>query len=678
MTRRLEAERQELEKRLLALEESQSKVELGSQGRASRRLTKKQPVSNSSRSSSTNTERPKSSGGLSSIFRRSRRNSASSDLEFQSAEFNRLQTETNPPSLPLSLPERFGTAITRELQSKHGTALNLSANNKTVRPSTSRLLHSTPKSDDLRENWKTAEAWKAQNGNQRASSVFHNKLQNGQLIIGNAPKSVIPANSASDDLDRELFSAALKHDRKSFPVVSSSLNGVNGNDRATRAISMPISQSMAQAYPPCPAKITIPPEIGSPDPPESAQVSPVARVYHPLQLAQSNSTGNLVRKNRVDPYPRTYKSSPLASNPADTNDSPQEATKAHSLELPDHKQAIQLQSPTPTHHQADDQGERRMSVASWNAPPESGSRFKENLHETPHQATPPEIPAKSEYRSQEKRRSPSDESLRDIPRSPFQASVRSPFHSGNTSHSARSRRTSRDMSDSSHVPQRSPPRGSRGSHDLPRRPGSFIPGHSRTSSHNSDNDGHSTYDTADEEAPESPSFPPEPLTVEPSQPPLILKPTLESENAFQKPSPKPQWPLNQPPQPIPPETRGPMGILKRRSQKAKPRQLTKIFVICCRCKYWHDLPPEVYARLAYPERMEVTKLGPRKKNERKYGSRLSLPLPAAHAVEGIDLRPTPLLPRKVSCCWCAHNMSRACCEGWTALVEMRERHNYMG
>ncbi|KAJ5339047.1 hypothetical protein N7452_005775 [Penicillium brevicompactum] len=716
VTRRLEAERRELEKRLLALEDAQSKVDLGVHDRTSRRLTKKQPVSNSSRSSSANSERPKSSGGLSAIFRRSRRSSASSDLENQYAEFSRLQTDTKPPSLPLTLPERFGTAITRELQSKHGTALNLSTANKTVRPTTSRLLHATPKSDDLRENWKMAEAWKAQHGTERSWSLSK-KLKDGRSAVGNARNGEALTKPVPDELDRDLFAAALKHDRKSLPTVDHSLDRVNRNDRTMRASSMPASQSLAQTFPPCPAKIAIPPEIAAPESPDTP--SSVARIYTPLQLAQSNSTGSLARRNRVDPYPRTYKSSPLALNPADTNDSsPKDSMIPTPLSLHDSNQPPPQPSPLPGQSQSDDEKKSRIPVPSSNTPPQTASRFKEDFNE-PSQPDPPRLPAKSERRSLDSWRVPttSSDTLRDIPHSPFQVGVRSPFHTGNTSPGAKSHRTSRDMSDSHRVSQRSPQRASRSSHDQPRGPGIFRPGHSRTSSHNSDYEGHSNYDTADEDAPESPDFSREPMTLEPKpektskpskpsptlkpapilqptpvlQPPpvhratLITKPTLPikpltSPTHIPKPaeqSPKTEPPTNQPMQPDLPEPRGPMSLLKRRSQRSKPRQLAKIFVICCRCKYWHDLPSEVYARLAYPERTDEPKLNGRKKNDRKPASRISLQsaVPAAHAVQGMDLRPAPLLPRKVSCCWCGHNMSRSCCEGWTAIVEMRERHH---
>jgi hypothetical protein len=685
VTRRLEAERKELEKRLLALEDAQSKTDPRAHERDSRRLTKKQPVSTSSRSSSANAERPKSSSGFSSIFRRSRRNSASSDFDFQSAEFNKLRTDTNPPSLPLTLPERFGTAITRELQSKHGTALNLSATSKMANPAQSRLLHATAKSDDLRENWKMAEAWKAKDGREGHRSVSE-QLSGRSTII--ARNSETATSSATDDLDRELFSAALKHDRKSLPAPELSYDRVN-RDRATRATSMPISQNQAgfyQSFNPesTPSLTTRQPEVAASEPPGSVIISPVARTCQPLNPTHSSPTGNLARRSRVDPYPRTYKSSPLALNPAVEHGLAQkdkETNISKPLTLHNPNQQTQLQSQSSALPHAEDRGRSRLPVASSNGAPRTSSRFKENFQDSP-KLEPPEIPVKSDRRSQENWRTStmSTDTLRDTPSSSLQVGVRSPFHAGSTSPDARSSRTSRDMSDSTYaVPQRSPQRAPRASQDTPgniRGPGGFIPSHShsRTPSHNSSHDGQSNYDTADEETPESPSFPREPMP--PSNP---------NPSPLEAPIQEPELPISRPMQPnLPDQTRNPITILKRRSQKSKSSRkppIAKIFVICCRCKYWHDLPSEVYARLAYPERLNESKPSPRRNNDRKPAGSRSLSfgqLPAAHAAhgsDGLDLRPAPLLPRKVSCCWCGHNMSRTCCEGWTAVVELRERHH---
>ncbi|CAI7638906.1 unnamed protein product [Penicillium glandicola] len=755
VTKRLEAERKELEKRLLALEDAQSKLDLGIYEKSSRRLTKKQPVGSSSRSSSVNAERPRSSSGLSSIFRRSRRNSNSSEQDFPSNEFSQLRTDTNPPSLPLTLPERFGTAITRELQSKHGTALNLSASHKMPPTQQSRLLHASAKSDDLRENWRMAEAWKTKDGHESNRSASEQIPNGSRSIIGNSARNG-ETLAPSDDLDREQFSAALKHDRKGVPAAYPP-DRVTRHDRSVRATSMPMPQSLSQpnfyasGYPDSPTQVTMAQQLQGITPPETPDdpSSPSStRSYQPLNPAQTNSTGNLARKDRVDPFPRAYKSSPLALNPANTDESSPKDSKiptALTAQNPNH--VIPSQQPrSPTQLHPDDRGRSRLPIASSHTPRRTSSRFKENFQETPESIELPQIPVKSERRSLENWRTSitSTDTLRDIPASPFQVAVRSPFHTGSVSPGDRKSRTSKDLSDDTYiVPARSPRRASRTSTELPGNilavggPGGFIPGHSRTSSHASSHDGHSNYDTADEDTPESPRFKPNDLTHVDTNPPTpaveepavqevpispliqsstqpgtqpgtqpVLQPTLqpgshpETYRGIQyglQPGPQSDvhpsmQPSSQPgTQPNSPQNRpGPMSILKRRSQKAKsshnPQNIAKIFVICCRCKYWHDLPSEVYARLACPERLGSDfKLGrSRSKKQpdtdaRKLTGSRSLPFgqfPAPHATQGVpDLRPAPLLPRKVTCCWCGHNMSRSCCEGWTTVVEMRERHH---
>jgi hypothetical protein len=733
VTMRLEAERKELEKRLLALEEAQSKADLGIYERSSRRLTKKQPVSSSSRSSSANAERPRSSSRLSSIFRRSRRNSTSSDVDSQSTEFSQLKTDTNPPSLPLTLPERFGTAITRELQSTHGTALNLSASNSTFNPMHNHSLHAAAKSDDLRENWRMAEAWKNKDdGRQSNRLVSEHILHGSRSIVGNSARTgetPVTNPAAKGDLDRELFSAALKHDRKSAPAAEYASDRVARHDRSVRAISMPMPRSLTQPdlhqpYPDSPTQVTTArqlQEILPPEAPDDSSSPSSSRSYLPLNPAQTSATGSLARKNRVEPFPRAYKSSPLALNPVNTNESPQKGSMIpKAVAVQDISSPIPLKPPQSCAlPYPEDRGRSRLPVAASSGPRRTSSRFKENFHETPQVIKAPEIPIKSERRSQENWRlkTPSDESLGEIPVSPFQVAVRSPFHTGSVSPGGRNRRMSKDMSDgTSAVSARSPRRASRTSNELPGYvvavggPGAFIPGHSRASSHASSHDGHSNYDTADEDTPESPRFRSNSLSQVNTSP---LIPSIEAPGAQQpsvsqstqtnvspgiqgniQPSTYPEiftgnQPNTQPGiSPGSPQARpGPISILKRRSQKAKatqkPPPIAKLFVICCRCKYWHDLPSEVYARLACPERLgpesKLSRALSRKGNDsgpRKLTGSRSLPFGQSPASQGTpDLRPAPLLPRKVTCCWCGHNMSRSCCEGWTAVVEMRERHH---
>ena len=79
---------------------------------------------------------------------------------------------------------------------------------------------------------------------------------------------------------------------------------------------------------------------------------------------------------------------------------------------------------------------------------------------------------------------------------------------------------------------------------------------------------------------------------------------------------------------------------------AKP--VAKLFVICCKCKFWHDLPSKLYEAMALPK--EIHKAGEGKLT----GARLET---------------------AVRCPWCEHAMTTFCCQGWTTVVYLHERHH---
>ena len=79
---------------------------------------------------------------------------------------------------------------------------------------------------------------------------------------------------------------------------------------------------------------------------------------------------------------------------------------------------------------------------------------------------------------------------------------------------------------------------------------------------------------------------------------------------------------------------------------AKP--VAKLFVVCCKCKFWHDLPSKLYEAMALPK--ELHKAGEGKLT----GARLET---------------------AVRCPWCEHAMTTFCCQGWTTVVYLHERHH---
>ena len=79
---------------------------------------------------------------------------------------------------------------------------------------------------------------------------------------------------------------------------------------------------------------------------------------------------------------------------------------------------------------------------------------------------------------------------------------------------------------------------------------------------------------------------------------------------------------------------------------AKP--VAKLFVICCKCKFWHDLPSKLYEAMALPLELHKADKG------KVAGARLET---------------------AVQCPWCEHAMTTRCCQGWTTVVYMHERHH---
>ncbi|ESZ97346.1 hypothetical protein SBOR_2276 [Sclerotinia borealis F-4128] len=73
--------------------------------------------------------------------------------------------------------------------------------------------------------------------------------------------------------------------------------------------------------------------------------------------------------------------------------------------------------------------------------------------------------------------------------------------------------------------------------------------------------------------------------------------------------------------------------------------MAKMFVICCGCNYFHDLPSKLYECMAKPE--------------------------AVVKDEGLGV--SGVVSTRVSCPWCGHGMSTRCCQGWAAVVVLKER-----
>ena len=128
-----------------------------------------------------------------------------------------------------------------------------------------------------------------------------------------------------------------------------------------------------------------------------------------------------------------------------------------------------------------------------------------------------------------------------------------------------------------------------------------------------------------------------------------------------------------------------------------PKPLAKMFVICCKCKYWHDLPSKLYEAMALPRKIEAADKiaqsvgavtgGEESRKIAKGFGRGKGGVGAGKEVEGAgkgkekgkDKAVVAGVEGKVfttvKCPWCEHGMSTACCAGWTAVVYLHEKHH---
>ncbi|KAK2855620.1 hypothetical protein FQN49_005009 [Arthroderma sp. PD_2] len=145
------------------------------------------------------------------------------------------------------------------------------------------------------------------------------------------------------------------------------------------------------------------------------------------------------------------------------------------------------------------------------------------------------------------------------------------------------------------------------------------------------------------------------------------------------------------------------------------QRIAKMFVICCKCKFWHDMPSDAYAKLAFPtvaalknklaagnvqknkdtgedivagwtmaseepnspsntmsdeiSRAGMDSIAHGSRDHSNFANNGKPPSPATSP------RFSFLNQSVIKCCWCDHRMSRVCCAGWTAVVQLRERHH---
>lgn len=93
----------------------------------------------------------------------------------------------------------------------------------------------------------------------------------------------------------------------------------------------------------------------------------------------------------------------------------------------------------------------------------------------------------------------------------------------------------------------------------------------------------------------------------------------------------------------PPQRSRPIRDISSSRQRSEP--FAKMFVICCSCKFFHDMPSKLYACMAKPDDLVTEE----------------------------NLGVSGLMTTSVKCPWCGHCMRTSCCAGYAAVVFMKER-----
>ncbi|KAL3445923.1 hypothetical protein BJX65DRAFT_135405 [Aspergillus insuetus] len=643
-TKRLEAERLELEKRLFKLEEAERTGDVSALRRESRRLTKKQPLGSSSRSSSVSADESRSrpSSRLSSFFSGSRRRSRSRSSSLDVAD-NRFGSEDAPssdnpnalPKLSSTLPERLSTAISKELAARKNALLTPP---EQLTPSlqselaTSESNHGMPK----------------QSTTQKHSILVPHSAEPSSSHAAQKDEHIQPEaapNKARQqaDLDRALFTASLNSVKKTAPPETAISTESSTKLAGTSLTDLHTAADIDQ--------------IDTNSRPRSA-VTPRAGL--PVSMLTRATIDGIAPKHQ-----KTFKSSPLAESQTVNGDvvpsprkgatilasqpSPNNVLRTSSGNILDKMST--LQSPKPFVKPS--ATESKIPRSSFSRKPASKlsqlapstlltkPRFYNSLNkETGPPSGRPNISVTLSPMTQQRDTSPSVP-----PKSP--------------------KRNSRSISQS--------PESLRGVSDSRLRPPSSL---SAGQSYDSESD----YNTADEAA-SIVSRMSDDHTPSTSKSRIIPKKGVLSDfdsasTAVVSSNPKADSKKQ----------------VKRTRMTGKDQLVAKLFVICCRCKFWHDMPSEVYASLtnsdplsaaldeelaawdrnSLSDRLTTPAAGTRSLRE----SSTKPPLKADIQQRSLRTRVTTDVPSgPVKCCWCEHHMSKQCCQGWTTVVQMRQRHH---
>ncbi|KAL4959484.1 uncharacterized protein BDV14DRAFT_184575 [Aspergillus stella-maris] len=678
-TKRLEAERLELEKRLFKLEEAERTGDVSMLRRESRRLTKKQPFGSSSRSSSVSGDdepRSRTPSRITSIFSSARRRSKSRSKSMNDNGSNQSyahgeasnESPNALPALSSTLPERLSTAISKELAARKNALLVSSqpSSQSLNTPQWKEPSASGPSgqltSRDHREQTPYALGALPADG---VDPKDHHELQS--LDVNDTHKQ------EQADLDRALFTASLTHKKRSSTSSQPNHTSQPANPtHRTRGSETNLLETRPQGEDEQTEKVLKHRSLGA-----QGVVSPRSI------LARASTEGVVPRQAKK------FKSSPLAESytvggdnvppvpkRASTSASPQasETSRGKTLSVKEKATRSELSitsssSVLQTPNNALDK--RVLGSASDDTvdPSVTETRDSRTFMSRIPTSKPSQLAPKASltkprfYNSLNKVTGPNSGKPKAI--------------------GTLSPRRERDSSPT--VPPKSPKRNSRALSLSPdnfktmSRPGSGL---SAARSAESDSD----YNTADENA----SI--DSRNGENKNRAVTAKPRAMEDNSALAKKGDLSSSVSASVSNI---SSGSKADSKKTAKKTRPsgrdQFVAKLFVICCRCKFWHDMPSEVYASLTNSDPLSVAldqelahwdqnALSERLTGATGEGQAMressSKPLKSGIHQRMLQARLTRNLPPgPVKCCWCEHTMSKQCCQGWTTVVQMRQRHH---
>ncbi|PYI04471.1 hypothetical protein BO78DRAFT_320242 [Aspergillus sclerotiicarbonarius CBS 121057] len=681
-TRRLEAERIELEKKLLKLEQTEPDQGRSLQRKETRRLTKKQPIRSSSRASSVSADESRSSTRFSSLFSSSQRTSRSrsSSLKESDRELPKfppldarealsgpdLGLQSIRPHVTLAMPERFGTVISKKLAINnallpHQHGASTEANTTSIESKINEASHHRYHNE------------KSLLHEQGPLQIYRADTEdNTHRVASRAPSS--PALPA--DLDRMSFAATLNLETRGFEAVQAFGHHHSSTiplPKPTTKLENHPHRNSRSIWKARVASDLVPPTAISPGQPSAA-----------LQGELSKTPSNKSSADRyLQRHHKTYIPSPLAeSSTLDGNSSLSFNSEKATTILKLQASGDAEQAPSSVFAKKDGHFKYGQSH------PQSTKRLLtrdvkrgEGVHYPPISII---------RRSQE--RSPARTSYPWSYDTTRNSSVDLGGHEVKQVGRGRNMRfQDRRLPDKTHAFQENLPRGSQSAPQSRRLEACHTPSKSKISQRSESN---SSLATTSEE-PQSEDYD----TADEARSPILLP---RHDNVLQVRCPDNAT--------IPkgvditdgdifglgtstatvskiPEARTNGRMVDVRNSQAD-RSIDMHFVICCHCNHWHDMPSEVYAKLSPPgtpsvaraRRLSITqeKISNSTKHtlsslpKGKLSGQSSNLSDSGHSASTMKPQvPTSTVP----CCWCSHDMDRSCCQGWTTIVHMCQRHH---